>query len=77
MIHLKPKQIQVKELIEILSKCDPKSWVCVGWCDEHWDEPDYDIYIGIEEYEDGDGRTSIMIGSEAYFNSEEEEEEDD
>ena len=73
MISVKPKEMQVKELVEILSKCNQESWVCIGWCDEHWDDPDFDIYVGVEEYQETSGRTNVMIGSESYFNSEEED----
>ena len=79
MIQVDPKMMQVKELVEILLKCDQEAYVSVGWCDEHWDDPDYDIYVGIEEYEESEGRNIVTIGSEAYFEAykEEDEEEDD
>lgn len=77
MIDVKPKQMQVKELVDILLKCDQEAWVSVGWCDEHWDDPDFDIYVGVEEeYEESSGRTNVMIGSEAYFEAYEEDEDE-
>lgn len=78
MVHVEPKMMQVKELVEILLKCDQEADVFVGWCDEHWDDPDYDIYVGIEEeYEESEGKNIVTIGSEAYFEAYKEEDEED
>ena len=70
MISIKPKYMKVRELVAILQKCNQDSDVSLGWCDEHWDNPDNDYSIGVEEDED-----TVMIATKSWFNCGEDEDE--